>query len=528
MTFKFQINDEIRFRHDRQLLDKAEAFRPKMHPVVRKPVRAVELTKNESLLEGWDMAEIHADMEKMAFSKGQSIILDFGRHCTGRFSMDIRSVGSPMDAPLYLRLRFAEVPAELAHESEEYDGWLSRSWIQEEFIHLDVLPVRLELPRRYAFRYVELTVIDTSPKWAAVFTNPEVLCASSAPGNAETVPVPKDPELARIYEVGLHTLQECMTDVFEDGPKRDRRLWLGDLRLQALASYASEDNPDLVKRCLYLFAGMTSEEGEISANVFTQPSPQPDDTFLFDYSLFFASVLHDFLQQHPDEMVLEDLYPVAKKQMDLALQQVDEEGRLHLQKDRPVFVDWSQEFAKDTAGQAIMIYTLKHFIELTRMKREDTAPYVKQLEKLENDARNRLYDPEKKLFRAGEEGTEYNIASQVWMVLAGVFGQMKNREIMTEAIQQLFPVKGIATPYMYHHVTEALFQAGLKQEAVGLMKAYWGKMIELGADTYWEAFDPDQPDYSPYGSPIISSYCHAWSCTPVYLIHKYLLADQPA
>lgn len=140
---------------------------------------------------------------------------------------------------------------------------------------------------------------------------------------------------------------------------------------------------------------MTSEEGEISANVFTQPSPQPDDTFLFDYSLFFASVLHDFLQQHPDEMVLEDLYPVAKKQMDLALQQVDEEGRLHLQKDRPVFVDWSQEFAKDTAGQAIMIYTLKHFIELTRMKREDTAPYVKQLEKLENDARSRLYDPEK-------------------------------------------------------------------------------------------------------------------------------------
>lgn len=29
---------------------------------------------------------------------------------------------------------------------------------------------------------------------------------------------------------------DCMQSVFEDGPKRDRRLWLGDLRLQALAS----------------------------------------------------------------------------------------------------------------------------------------------------------------------------------------------------------------------------------------------------------------------------------------------------
>ena len=65
-------------------------------------------------------------------------------------------------------------------------------------------------------------------------------------------------------------------------------------------------------------------------------------------------------------------------------------------------------------------------------------------------------------------------------------------------------------------------EAGLQDEAVKLMKEYWGKMISLGADTFWEAFDPDRPGYSPYGSPIVNSYCHAWSCTPVYLIKKYL------
>ena len=83
-------------------------------------------------------------------------------------------------------------------------------------------------------------------------------------------------------------------------------------------------------------------------------------------------------------------------------------------------------------------------------------------------------------------------------------------------------VKGIATPYMYHHIVEALFVAGLQEEAIQLMKAYWGKMISLGADTFWEAFDPDEPDYSPYGNPIMSSFCHAWSCTPAYLIRKYI------
>ena len=38
------------------------------------------------------------------------------------------------------------------------------------------------------------------------------------------------------------------------------------------------------------------------------------------------------------------------------------------------------------------------------------------------------------------------------------------------------------------------------------MKDYWGKMITMGADTFWEAFKPEDPNFSPYGSPIISSF----------------------
>lgn len=53
---------------------------------------------------------------------------------------------------------------------------------------------------------------------------------------------------------------------------------------------------------------------------------------------------------------------------------------------------------------------------------------------------------------------------------------------METVIDQLFPVRNIATPYMYHHIAKALFEAGLKKDAVELMKNYWGKMIRLGAD----------------------------------------------
>lgn len=48
-----------------------------------------------------------------------------------------------------------------------------------------------------------------------------------------------------------------------------------------------------------------------------------------------------------------------------------------------------------------------------------------------------------------------------------------------------------------------------------------GKMIEKGTDTFWEIFNPDNPDVSPYGGLVVHSFCHAWSCTPTYFLRKY-------
>lgn len=524
MAFTFQINTDVEFIHDENLLRKAEENRPVIQKGTATPSRIVDIIRDDNRLNGVAAETSEKDISKLSsygWKRDDRLILDFGDHRVGSFEIDIDQTGSPMDAPLYLRIKFAEVPAELATESSDYDGWLSRSWIQEEFVHLDRLPAKLSLPRRYSFRYVELKIIDTSPKWQAVFSNPVVTTETSADASSFKPLCLKDEKLQQIYNVGIKTLADCMQDVFEDGPKRDRRLWLGDLRLQALADYASFDNTALVKRCLYLFAGMTTKEGKISANVFVSPNNIPDDTFLFEYSLFFISVLYDLHQAHPDIALVKELYPTAKKQMDLSLQMFDKNGRLIPDENYPVFVDWSNEFNKDTAGQAEMIYVMKQFISLSEAVGDpDLESYRQKLALITGYAKDKLYRKDRQLFVTGEE--EFNIASQVWMVLAGVMSPEENREIMQTAVRELFPVTGIATPYMYHHIVEALFEAGLKEEAVSLMKNYWGKMIDLGADTFWEAFDPDMPDYSPYGSPIVNSYCHAWSCTPVYLIKKYL------
>lgn len=527
MAFTFQINNDVKFKHDEKLLIKAEENTPEIKHKTVKPECIAELINDDKKLGGYGIKKSQRDIKNLSsykLKRDDSIILDFGNHYVGYFSIDLDYTGSPMDAPLFLRIKFAEVPVELAEKSSDYDGWLSRSWIQEEYIHLDELPKKLRLPRRYSFRYVEIKVMDTSPKYATVFLNPEVCSETSADYSKLKNNSVNDTELKNICDVSIRTLAECMQDVFEDGPKRDRRLWIGDLRLQALAGYATFDNKDIVKRCLYLFGAMPTEEGKISANVFVKPKIQPDDTFLLDYSLFFISVLYDYINAHPDDKeVLHDLYKVAKIQIDLTLKQIDENGRLKITDEYPVFVDWSNEFDKDTAGQAICIYALRQFMSLAEMMREkDLLLYKKILDSMISFSRKELYDERRHLFVSGKN-KEYNIASQVWMILAKVMSEKESHTIMEVAIKELFPVKGIATPYMYHHVAEALFIAGMTDEAINLIKSYWGKMIKMGADTFWEAFDPDKPDYSPYGNSIVSSYCHAWGCTPVYLIKKYLI-----
>ena len=524
MSFTYQINGGVKFNIDPSLLQKAESFKPELICKEIKPARLVELTDEPDKLGGVGVKCSKINIENMSavsYGRGDSLILDFGQHLVGRFSVNIDSVGSPMDAPLYLKLRFAEMPHELAYESDLYDSWLSQSWIQEEMIHIDELPTTLRLSRRYSFRYVKITVIDTSGKWKAVFANPAAVSESSA--NYDILPQIslQDDILQRIYDVSVRTLGECMQTVFEDGTKRDRRLWLGDLRLQALANYTTFDNTALVKRCLYLFAAMPTDDGRITANVFEKPKIAPDDTFLFDYSLFFISVLSDYLNVHSDIEMLNDLYPIAKNQMDYAVRLIDENGKLNLNCENPVFIDWSGDFDKSTCGQAVMIYALRQFIKLSEMfGNSDITRYVKTLDKMISYCKEYLLDRDKMLFKSNGE---YNIASQVWAVIAEILNKDESRAVMQSTVNSLFPVRNIATPYMYHHIVEALFMTGLKDEGIALMKDYWGKMIEMGADTFWEAFMPDNTDYSPYGDPLVASYCHAWSCTPVYLIRKYLI-----
>ena len=500
-------------------VNKAVSLAPKLIETEVKPVRTVNIVPG-----GGDFSAREAEpgfTSSQPMGRDDSICLDFGDHQVGYVSFTLTPVGSPADAPVYLRLKFAEIPYEIAADSAGYHGEISRAWIQEELIHVDVVPQAVRLFRRYAFRYMQLTVIDTSAKFKVVVSDVSCRAVSSADLSAVPPLNSADPELVQLDRVSLKTMQDCMQSVFEDGPKRDRRLWLADLRLQALTNYVTFRNNDLVKRCLYLFAGLTQNEGRVGACLFHEPKPQVDDTALFDYSLFFVSCLHDYYEATGDRETLTELFPTAHRQIELSLRELDGRGIVTDKDTWWCFLDWGEGLNKQAGAQAILIYALKQARTMAGWLGDTSKAetYETVITRLTEAAMAHLWDKRQGFFVSGAD-RQVSWASQVWFVLADVFDREKNARLL-ERLIEADPGVPMVTPYMYHYFIDALIRNGLTGLALSRMKAYWGEMIRDGADTFFELYDPNDRYASPYGSRLVNSFCHAWSGTPSYFIRKY-------
>ena len=497
---------------------KVDKLRPVLIKTAVSPKDIINIYMGEN---DWEYSKIGEaeNIKQNEMKKGDSICLDFGDHLVGYISFDIATTGMPADAPAYIRLKFGETVCEIGEDSADYNGGLSSGWIQEEYIHIDVIPSRVVLPRRYAFRFMQIFVKDTSQSYKIKIDN--IVCESVSSADTKLVePLKTDDEmLKQIDKVSLKTMHECMQYVFEDGPKRDRRLWIGDLRLQALTNYETFKNYDLVKRCIYLFAGLMRNEGRVGACIYTEPVPSAGEVVLFDYSLFFISCLYDYYNATEDKEFLKEMYPVALRQALLASERIGENGVVRDSDDWWCFLDWHDGLNKQAGAQAVFIYTLKQLKSLSEILEEETDLIDLLLGKLTDGALKYLWDEEKGFFVSGSE-RQVSWVSQIWFVLAGVFDRDKNAELLNR-LEAKNPEIAMVTPYAYHHYIDALINCNMTDKAKSELCRYWGGMVKDGADCFYELYDPKNKKISPYGSRIINSYCHAWSGTPSYFIRKY-------
>ncbi|RZM28393.1 MAG: glycoside hydrolase, partial [Pedobacter sp.] len=508
-------------------LSRAEASKPKLIQKNVAPLGVVKLVAAADAFQGWktESSGTMADVYDKSFKTQSGTVLDFGEHLTGYYTFTIRESHGEMDAPIRFKLTFAEVPAELATPFDPYPGTLSRAWLQDEIITVTDLPATITLPRRMSFRYLKIDLLASSNGFDFKITDMKFNAQTSVSITPEPLRASTSPLIAKIDAVGLATLKECMQTIYEDGPKRDRRLWIGDLYLQAMANNYSFNNHDLTKRCLYMMAGLANDKGFLYPTAFEAPVPHPQtNAFLFEYSLFFNTTLKDYTDATGDKKTAEELWPVAKRQLENIHKHLDQNGLFDAVKagrEWWLFVDWRDGLDKQASLQGIMIFALKETWQLAKSlgKEKEVAFIPALVSKMTAAARTSLYDRKRGVFVSGND-KQVSYASQAWMVISDVATKAEGQKALKYLLTDKNSVRP-GTPYLYHYYLVALIKSGLMKEAKATLESYWGGMVKKGADTFWEAYDPENEKLSPYNFFPVNSYCHAWSCTPVYFIRKY-------
>ena len=499
---------------------KSEAAKPKLFRREVIPTNVVRLVQDAAAFQGCRM-ESAGPLTKVLgkpTKPGDSFILDFGEHLVGRFSFRLGEGELVMDAPCRLKFTFAETPGELLGFEEKNWVGLSRSWYPDDTITCDFAPMDYTLPRRYAFRYVKVETVFCPPG-KPIFESFSATAETSA-DEANLVQWTAPNEMAgRIDRVARNTLRDCMQTMFEDGPKRDRRLWLGDLRLEALADYVTYRNFDVVKRSLYLLAGTAKDNGLVGTDAYEQPFPKPGNCRILDYTALFPTVVLEYLETSGDRETAEDLWPLCVRQMELVLDSVGEDGVVRMDKGWWYFIDHAS-LDRQVAEQGAVVYGLKGMMRLAKaLGREGEVAFIPPaIGKMSAAARTRFWKPDRGVF-AGGQSEKAAWLGQAWAVLSGIATGAEAKRCL-EAVLADSKADRPRTPYGYHYFVEALYEAGLRKTADELLLSYWGGMVEKGADTFWEAFVPGDDFASPYGNHFLTSCCHAWSCGPTYLLRS--------
>ena len=500
-----------------QFQRKANEYKRPLKHTKAVPVRTVGIVEDAAAFQGLRAEGVGVPQLPLCMNVGDSVILDFGDHFVGYLHFSLNHYQTHItDSPVMFRFTFGEKPLEVITPAEKYKGTHTYGWLQEEIKTVVFTPYTGSLERRYAFRYLKIERVDGA-RFPVCFTDIFVDAVSAVDlGDVAPFDIP-DPMLQRIYHMSLNTLKECEQDVFEDGPKRDRRLWIGDLRLQAMTDYVSFGNVDLIKRCIYLFAAYRTGGGFVPSCIFVDSPPYVDTWWFSDYSLFFISCLYDYARNVDDRAFVEEMYDTAEEQFRLVSATLDRENK-RFQSNVMAHVDWCPGMDKSVAHLGVYVYTLKQLLWLAEYLGKPTADIAVAIDEASDMLRS-YYDADRHLFVTASGQVSWQ--SQIFGVLSGVLTDEQNAAVL-QAIEASDTPYTVRTPYMMHYYIDALWGLGQKERAMQKMKDYWSVFVHYGFDCCPELYNPDDHFMSPYfKASEADSMCHAWSCTPAYWIYRY-------
>ena len=332
-----------------------------------------------------------------------------------------------------------------------------------------------------------------------------------------------DEQLNKIWDVAVYTLHLNSREFFTDGIKRDRWIWSGDAYQSYLMNYYLFFDSPSVKRTLVALRG----KDPISSHINT----------ILDYTFYWFLGIYDYYLYTGDKSFIDQYYPRMVSMMDFCLKRRNAAGMMAGLPGDWVYVDWAPMNNKGEVSfeQLLFARSLETMALCAGLMND--RPAVGKYQALASDLKSKLvpafWSDEKHAFIHNRvNGEKSDVVTRYTNMFAVFFGYLDNQK-KQEVKQYVLlndKVQKITTPYMRFYELEALCALGEQNYVRKEIKDYWGGMLNLGATSFWEKYNPEEKGaehFAMYGRPFGKSLCHAWGSSPIYLLGKYFLGVKP-
>lgn len=417
---------------------------------------------NPEALQGSSSSEFSVDLPNGPYPQQDAphVLLDFGRDANGRLEFT-----SDSDAPSQVTLQYGE--------SEE-------ETLKQPFLGVNVV----EIPAhgtaygpKSTFRYAYIQFISggREARFKSIRLD-GIYYPVEYKGSFES----SDPVLNQMWNIGAYTAHLCMQDDIWDAPKRDRGRWMGDLDVSGRTIEDAFDDHFLMEDTLERLMGPAPIKRHVNG--------------IAGYSAFWLTGEAEYYRHVGDVKQLEGLHQRIVQLMEYMEGDLDANGLYANNYKAWPFVDWSPELNGDTplsrAGTTYEFYdAFKQGVYLLHELHDEqnAARFQQQADKIKASAQQHLLDPS-----TGSFGTRWQ--TNAYAVLSGVADPSQYEAIWKNALSSVGKVRYnglIITPYYNYYVISAMAKMGHREQALDWIRQYWGGMIDEGATSFWEGYDPD-------------------------------------
>ncbi|HRG94393.1 MAG TPA: trehalase family glycosidase, partial [Chitinophagaceae bacterium] len=313
-------------------------------------------------------------------------------------------------------------------------------------------------------------------------------------------------------------------EFFVDGIKRDRWVWSGDAYQSHLMNYYLMNDNGTVKRTMYALRGKDPVTGHINT--------------IMDYTFYWFLGIYDYYLYSGDKTFLVQNYDRMKSLMDYVLGRRNKDGLMEWMPGDWIFIDWAAGLSKKgevSFEQLLLARSLETMALCAALVNDKTGEA--NYRTMAANTKKKLFDiywneQKKALVHSRVDGKQTENVTRyanMFAIFFDYFSEQQKQEVKKSVLLN-DNIQKITTPYMRFYELEALCAMGEQPFVLNEMKNYWGGMLQLGATSFWEEYNPTKKGaehYAMYGREFGKSLCHAWGASPIYLLGKYYLGVKP-